>query len=544
MTVAVTQYARRKPEELLYLAQVGKLKRTPCQAVHVGSLTLPGGSASTPPAPGSKPSTTLPVLWMQHAPGGRQLQPFTARSDAAASSLLAQGAMPVLPVACRLTGHPKADSLGLRWLRYYLRTASSTTDFAELRTPGGFHPSLLQVSAAGVVRVPASAFGGGSADPVSCIVATIQRPTPWWASLPAWMLRRVVNEPALFAHESMFLTGPVCRFAEEEAPQTTPPGSNQRQLQASSSAAPQQEKQHTSRHAAAQRREGGPAPEKGGRLRQAMSSAVSAGSRMTQAISQPLSSAASRVRSLSPPWPLKRGDHDNSSTKPHENQESASTAASGTSADKAALQSTQRKKQQPGLLRRAGGAVSGVATAIWSKVPRFRRQHKKAGSARDTAVYSPPKGFQLPEPPKQKQGVWSRMVSWRFGSAPPAMAKLPPHPEGAQATNLANVDGSVHPRDVLFCMGGVSLGAHLARHGAAVADTTLTLHLSRGNDGTAPHGGLEAVQLQWAAPVHSLAAAVGEAEAAQTAAAVHGVGVWSDETFAESLAEELDSELR
>jgi hypothetical protein len=50
------------------------------------------------------------------------------------------------------------------------------------------------------------------------------------------------------------------------------------------------------------------------------------------------------------------------------------------------------------------------------------------------------------------------------------------------------------------------------------------------------------MQLQWGASVHELAAAVGDVEGAQTAAAVHGVGVWSDENFAASLAEDLNGE--
>lgn len=527
------QYARRRPEELLYLAQVGKLKRTPCQAVHVGRLDLPrqGGSALSP----SPPQEALPVVWMQHAPGGRQLQPSSFRSEPSAATLVASGAIPVLPVACRLTGHARADHLGIRWLKQHLRVGpqaprDADASFAELRTPTGFHPSLLQVTAAGVVKVPAEALGGGTAEQqvITCIVATVQRPVPWWASLPGWMLRRVVNEPALFAYESLFLTGPVCRYAEEGAPVEAP--------RQSLLAAPD-----------AQRRpqllESGAAAGKTTQPQRSPSSLGQRLGRVSSALTAPVTSASRKLKSVLP-WgrtPVASAGGDSKRT-----QQQSPSQADERPAPTSTVPARRADEKPRGLMSRAvsatAAAVKGAAGAAWQYVPSLLRRKPKPRPSRADAVYTPPQGFSIPEPVRPRQGMWARMLSWR--SKPPPTARLPPHPDGPLATALEHVNLATHPRDVLLGLGTVSLGSHLARHGAGVADTMLTLHLSKGGGGGAHSEGIQSVQLQWSVPVHDLAAAVGETEAAQTAAAVHGVGVWADEAFAAGLAAQLDSEER
>lgn len=505
--------------------------------------------------------TQLPVVWMQHAPSGRQLQQARRPSESSVGALVSAGAIPVLPVACRLPGHPKADALGLRWLRRYLRVAASGrldagVPFPDLRTPGGFHPSLLHVTAAGVVAVPRSALLGGednehdklndessgqnegSHDLISCIVATVQRPKPWWAALPAWAVRGFVNEPGLFAHESLFLTGPVTRYAEEGVQPSAGAAAAWGPVPARIGSSRQDETEEKPVKGG-----GGVKHTQQGRLARWKQAALTAGHTASAAVVSPMASALRRVRpsassgtAVAPPAASK--------PKPAAGRGNGSVDSSNEGLERAPAPAPARAQTaKVGLLRRALQAAKELPGSVWGRVPRISWRKKDHGIPRSKAVYSAPRGFSVPTPPPEKQGVLARMLTLR--RAPPAHTMLPPHPDGLLATSMEHVQRPSHPRDVLFCLGTVSLGAHLARHGAAVADTTLTLQLTAESpDGNNGEGSMQRVELQWAAPVHALAAAVGDTEAAQTAAAAHGVGVWADEEFAAQLAQSLDDEQR
>ena len=474
------QFSRHSHKALFELSQKGKLRRLKCQVLRVDAISLPGSSS------------VVPLLWARHSPPGAFLKPYDEQRKGPSWSTLSEDAyvFPVVPLGAQFPHHATVGTDSMRWLRneFTPRRSGDQAAYGSLRASGGHHPSHVMVEVLGHVQGAAHVSPqsparpgdeAGEARELSLVLGSVFRKAPWWSSLPAWLLHRTVNLAAYQAAEALFITQSVQRHCRGE----TPP-----------------------RHLAPVQPWQAAEPVGGDE-----DSPATAGSEASTP--PPAQQRQETALQLLPPaqsWA------DWAYSLPSSLPQAASQAAQG-GADYAS-RSVQDLLQTTGAAKAWDQVASSLPSLPWVGASADSESaDEKAGRA-----HKPPPGFTLRQPPV-KQAPW-----WAFWWSGPTPIAQPPHPEGVLSglQEGAPPTRHAHPRDGLWALGSVSLAQHLAQHGAAVLHEELAI-------------GLLAGQQREGAPLHftpassprEVAEALGNVEMGQSAAAVHGLGVWADADF-------------